>query len=654
MHFYIAITINQFRKFVNNDFAPKKHIKTLVILCKIVYTVNVNNLSGDEQMETIKVDFSKKDKAARKEIVIPPENSVLKIIISLVLTIVTGFVLYYFMLPAFNLKDKTLYMYAGIVVLSYIVFISLLTRVSVKPEYAPYVKRQSLIPGIIIGIIIIIALIGFLVGCQFFRAKSYSKIIDVRTDGNFSEEIPEQDAASFSAIPKLDEDSASQIATRALGDLAEMGYVSQFTVYGENTQINYKGTPVRVAPLQYASIIKWLFNTDEGFPGYVIVDMANESAEFRELDNNIRYSPAEHLNKLLKRHLRFEYPTYLFAEATFEIDDDGNPYWICARLDNTIGLFGGTDVLGAVVVKADSADGESEYYTIDELRNDPELQWIDRIYDSDLIVQQYDFYGKYGDGFWNSILGQKNVIHTTSGYNYIAKDDDVWMYTGVTSVTADQSITGFVLVNQRTKEAVYYSVTGGTENSAQLAAEGRVKDLGYTATFPLLLNIGGEPTYFLSLKDMSNGSSIVQQYALINVKQYNNNKMGANGRDLGECLKSYIDALESSGIKVDIDPDDIVDAVGDTTEQDSNQTETTTAADENVKKETVTGKVTDIRTAVIDGDSYYYIKLDEGDSYYTIAASKAEDVVILNNGDSVTLTYSGTGKIINADSLKIN
>ncbi len=600
-------------------------------------------------MDPIKVDFSNKGKSAQKEIVIPPENAGLKIVIGLVLTAITAFIAYYIMLPALNPKDTTLYMYLGVVAASYVVFQALLSKALTKPEYTPYVKRRAIVPGICIAILVVVSLIGYIVGSQFFRAKAYSRIIDVRTDSNFSKEIPEEDASSFSAIPRLDEDSASQIAARALGDLGEMGYVSQFTVYSENTQINYKGTPVRVAPLQYASIIKWFFNTKEGFPGYVIIDMANESAEFKTLENKIRYSPAEHFNKLLKRHLRFDYPRYLFAYATFEIDDEGNPYWICARLDNTIGLFGGTDVIGAVVVKADSADGESKYYTVEEFKSNPELQWIDRVFDSDLIVQQYDYYGRYRNGFWNSILGQKNVINTTSGYNYIAKDDDVWMYTGVTSVTADQSIIGFVLVNQRTKEAVYYNVTGGTEASAQSAAEGRVKDLGYTATFPLLLNIGGEPTYFLSLKDVSSGSSIVQQYALINVKQYNNNKMGANGTDIAKCLASYVDALKSGGIEVDINPDDVV--VNDSTQTDIKSGDET---EQPAGGNTATGKVTDIRTAVKGGESYYYIKLDSGDSYYVISASKAEDVVILNKGDSVTVTFSGSGSIVKASSLKIN
>ena len=213
------------------------------------------------------------------------------------------------------------------------------------------------------------------------------------------------------------------------------------------------------------------------------------------------------------------------------------------------------------------------------------------------------------------------------------------MYTGVTSVTTDQSITGFVLVNQRTKEAVYYRVTGGTEYSAQQAAEGRVKDLGYSATFPLLLNIGGEPTYFMSLKDPTN--NIVQQYALINVAQYNNNKMGATGTDLAKCLASYISALEGSGIKVDINPEDVV---VEPVNPDEGEKEYITAI----------GNIADIRTAVINGDSYYYIKLDSGASYFSIAAADQESVVILNVGDSVTVTYEGSGAIIAAESIQIN
>lgn len=590
-------------------------------------------------MDPIKVDFSKKDGGRKKDVVIPPEKAALKIVLSLLCSAVFAGILFYFMLPALNFKSYDLYIYLGAIVASYVVFNALFSNVFGKPEYVPYVKRRAIVPGIIIAVLLVAVGIGYLVSCEFFRASSYSKIISVDTDSNFSEDIEEQTADSFSEIPKLDEDTAAQLAARALGALKDIGSVSQFTIAPENSQINYQGKPYRVVPLQYADIIKWLVNTREGFPGYVMVNMADESTNFVELkDGSIRYSAYEHFNKLLKRHLRFEFPTYLFADATFEVNDDGDPFWICARLDKTIGLFGGTDVIGIVLV--DAVSGECIEYSMDQLKDDPNLQWIDRVYDSDLIVQQYNYYGKYQKGFWNSLLGQKDVIKTTDGYNYIAKNDDVWMYTGVTSVTSDQSIIGFVLVNQRTKEADFYNVTGGTEYSAQQAAEGRVMDLGYTATFPLLLNIGGEPTYFLSLKDPKN--QIVQQYALINVANYNNNKMGVTGTDLSKCLASYIESLKEKGITVDINPDDVV-----SPGTNEDKTPDTT-------KLTASGTIADIRTAVMGGESYYYIKLDSNEAYFAIAASKDEGVVILNRGDSVTVTYSGEGSIINADSIKKN
>lgn len=590
-------------------------------------------------MDPIKVDFSKKDGGRKKDVVIPPEKAALKIVLSLLCSAVFAGILFYFMLPALNFKSYDLYIYLGAIVASYVVFNALFSNVFGKPEYVPYVKRRAIVPGIIIAVLLVAVGIGYLVSCEFFRASSYSKIISVDTDSNFSEDVEEQTADSFSEIPKLDEDTAAQLAARALGALKDIGSVSQFTIAPENSQINYQGKPYRVVPLQYADIIKWLVNTRDGFPGYVMVNMADESTNFVELkDGSIRYSAYEHFNKLLKRHLRFEFPTYLFADATFEVNDDGNPFWICARLDKTIGLFGGTDVIGIVLV--DAVSGECIEYSMDQLKDDPNLQWIDRVYDSDLIVQQYNYYGKYQKGFWNSLLGQKDVIKTTDGYNYIAKNDDVWMYTGVTSVTSDQSIIGFVLVNQRTKEADFYNVTGGTEYSAQQAAEGRVMDLGYTATFPLLLNIGGEPTYFLSLKDPKN--QIVQQYALINVANYNNNKMGVTGTDLSKCLASYIESLKEKGITVDINPDDVV-------TPGTNEDKTP-----DMSKLTASGTIADIRTAVMGGESYYYIKLDSNEAYFAIAASKDEGVVILNRGDSVTVTYSGEGSIINADSIKKN
>lgn len=602
-------------------------------MSKIMYTefyivVAVYFLSGGvEGMDPIKVDFSKKG-GGKKEIVIPPEKAALKIVISILATLVTAAVAFYVMLPPLNFKAYEFYLYLGIIVLAYAVFSALLSGVISKPEYTPYFKRQMIVPGVIVALLLVVVGIGYLVSSPFFRADDYSNIIEVRTDSNFAEEIDKQDAESFSNIPKLDEGVAATLAPRALGNLAEKGYVSQFSVYPLYTQINYKDTPVRVVPLQYSNIIKWFTNRSEGLPGYIVIDMANEVTTFKELDNGIKYSPAEHFGRLLKRHLRMNYPTYLFGTPSFEIDDEGNPYWICARLDKTIGLFGGTDVVGIVIV--DAVSGETEYVAIDNVKSDPKYQWIDRVYDSDLLVEQYNYYGRYQKGFWNSVLGQEDVYVTTEDYSYIAQDDDVYMYTGVTSVTSDQSITGFVLINQRTKESVYYSVAGAKEQSAQASAEGldEIKAAGYQATFPLLLNIAGEPTYFMALKDVrADGSQIIQSYALINVKQYT--KIKVYGKTLAECLSKYIAQLEANGIKVDIDADKVVDPSTDSDGSTGTQVET----------KTVTGKIADIRTQVVAGETCYYIKLVGSDVYYSISASKSESAVILNANDTVTIKY---------------
>ena len=602
-------------------------------MSKIMYTefyivVAVYFLSGGvEGMDPIKVDFSKKG-GGKKEIVIPPEKAALKIVISILATLVTAAVAFYVMLPPLNFKAYEFYLYLGIIVLAYAGFSALLSGVISKPEYTPYFKRQMIVPGVIVALLLVVVGIGYLVSSPFFRAEDYSNIIEVRTDSNFAEEIDKQDAESFSNIPKLDEGVAATLAPRALGNLAEKGYVSQFSVYPLYTQINYKDTPVRVVPLQYSNIIKWFTNRSEGLPGYIVIDMANEVTTFKELDNGIKYSPAEHFGRLLKRHLRMNYPTYLFGTPSFEIDDEGNPYWICARLDKTIGLFGGTDVVGIVIV--DAVSGETEYVAIDNVKSDPKYQWIDRVYDAGLLVEQYNYYGRYQKGFWNSVLGQEDVYVTTEDYSYIAQDDDVYMYTGVTSVTSDQSITGFVLINQRTKESVYYSVAGAKEQSAQASAEGldEIKAAGYQATFPLLLNIAGEPTYFMALKDVrADGSQIIQSYALINVKQYT--KIKVYGKTLAECLSKYIAQLEANGIKVDIDADQVVDPSTDSDGSTGTQVET----------KTVTGKIADIRTQVVAGETCYYIKLVGSDVYYSISASKSESAVILNANDTVTIKY---------------
>ncbi len=590
-------------------------------------------------MDPINVDFKKGrkksegDEEAVKEVYIPPRNAARKIIVNILLTVVFGAIAYYVMIPALNPKSIELYMYVGLVCLIYLALTAFTSKVATHPEYTPYIKKRARIPGIIIGVLAVVALIGYIAGVQVFRANSYSHLITVE-DGDFSADIAEID---FSSVPTLDSSSANSLAVRTLGDLSDM--VSQFVVSNYSTQINYKNTPVRVYSLAYGDVFKWFKNTGEGLPAYIIVDMTTQKSEIVRLESGMKYSPAEYLNRYVLRHLRFRYPTYIFDEPSFEIDEEGKPFWIVPVLDKKIGLFGGTDVIGAIVVNAidgscqivsTSLDGKTKLPT-EEFVTDEEWQWIDRVYSASILDEQYNYYGKLNGGFINSIIGQEGVKITSSGYNYLALNDDVYMYTGVTSISSDESIIGFVLLNQRTKETKYYPISGALENKAMTSAEGKVQQYSYNATFPLLLNISGEPTYFVALKD---SSELVKMYAMVNVKQSTIVGIGAT---LSQCTEDYAKELKGSGVNVEIDIDSMNEE----------------AAQQSSVKE-ISGKINEIRSVVTGGETYFYLKLDSSEAFYKLGVANAEKVVILNVGDSVTLTVAedAKGDIIEADSLK--
>lgn len=588
-------------------------------------------------MEPINVDFTGKGsqgKGSGKSAYLAPKNSGLKTIICIIGTIIGAVVAYYFMLPPLNFKSTETYMFFGVVAAIYIALTFVTSNAQLHPEYVEYVKRRSIVSIVVIAILVAIVGVGTVISSVVLRAKSYSQIITVDESKDFSEEIEEAD---FKSVPVLDNAAASVLANRTLGDLAAINKVSQFEVDNALTQINYKGSPVKLATLAYGDIFKWFKNTKEGLPGYIIVNMVTQKAELVTLNEGeyIRYSPNEHFSKYLMRHVRFGFPTYIFDTPRFEIDEAGKPYWIVPVLDKTIGMFGGTDVKGLVIV--DAVTGEMIEYTIDEAREDKNLQWIDGIYSANLLVEQYNYYGQYQKGFINSILGQDGVRLTTEGSNFLAQNDDVYLYTGVTSAGNDQAIIGFVLINMRTKAADYYAVSGAKEYSAMASAQGEVQDYEYAATFPILLNIKGQPTYFMSLKD---SGSIVKRYAMVNVQNY---QVAVTGSTIAQCTEAYAEKLKQNNINIKIDIDEIIDA----TEGNEN------AGTDTPETKTVKGVVSDIRTAVMNGESVYFIQLDGKGAYYSIAASAAENVVIMNKGDKVTVKFKAAeGKIIEATSIK--
>ena len=520
------------------------------------------------------------------------------ILINLIVTIVAGFIYFYVELPPINLHSAAFYSFFLFLSVVYCITAVITSGIYRQAEngktFWKLLKGSCIVPLIVIGAVFVIYVVGGLLSSVVIRSGAYAKLITVET-GDFTQDIEE---ISFDQIPMLDRDSAEKLGDRKLGELADM--VSQFEVADNYTQINYKGRPVRVTPLRYGDIFKWLNNRSAGLPAYLIIDMVTQEVDVVRLPEGMHYTTAEHFSRNLYRHLRFQYPTYIFNEPTFEIDEEGTPYWVCPRIVKRIGLFGGTDIQGAVLVNA--ITGESQYYT-----DIP--TWVDGVYSAEIIMDQYDYYGTYQGGFINSLFGQKNVTVTTEGYNYIAANDDVYVYTGVTSAGSDESNIGFILTNQRTKQTTFYSIAGAEEFSAMNSAEGVVQHLNYSATFPLLLNISNQPTYFMALKDYA---GLVKMYAMVNVQQY---QIVATGASVEECQSNYYKLLRQN--KLDTGEAPIL------------------PADE----DTVTGIVTALRSAVIDGTTMYYVTLDADNTVYCISAGEVEKVILLNVGDRITITY---------------
>ena len=534
-----------------------------------------------------------------------------KLLVAFILLVLVG-IYYYVALPAINIHSVGFWGF----------IIALLVLLLV--EYAVVRKKRTItelktdkkfkVGVYFVGIVIAIFIIGAVLSSPIINAKKYQQLLTVNTR-EFTEDIKQ---VSFDKIPLLDKDSASIIGNRKMGSMVD--YASQFEVSDFYTQINYQDSPVRVSPLRYASAIKWLTNQSEGIPAYMKIDMATQTAECVKLTNGtIKYSPFEYFNRNLYRHLRFRYPTYMFDNISFELDEEGTPYWTCSVKKFNIGLFGG-ETVGRLVI-CNAITGETTDYAVEDVP-----QWVDHVYSSDMLLELYDYYGTLKHGFLNSVLGQKDCLKTTEGYNYIALNDDVWVYTGITSVTGDESNVGFVLINQRTKETRYYEVTGAKELSAMSSAEGQVQHLGYKATFPLLLNIGNEPTYFIALKDVG---GLVKKYAMVNVQKY---QVVAIGDSVAACQKQYITLMKENGINSEIDV-------------------------ENLKEQT--GVIEKIAQAVVDGNSHYYILLKGSDAIFDVSVADNLAIIRYKEGDTVTFEYTegendvNTVVTINGETLSI-
>ena len=508
---------------------------------------------------------------------------------------------YYLMLPAINIYNTGFWTFLILVLLFYGLPMGVITGLDTtgkgKKKSIGKVKLNKVFL-ILVAIPLAVLMLGGIASSTFFNARKYAAVIEVQ-QSDFAEDMPEADVVTN--ISLMDTASAAILGNRELGALSDV--VSQYNVSHDYNQINYRGTPKKVANLEYVDFFRWLNNSASGVPGYVMVDPVGNDADYVKFENPMIYVDSAFFGEDLMRKLRFSYPTKIFSSVNFEVDDEGNPFYIVSCMKPRVGLFGAMDVNEVIIFNP--CDGTSEIYSVEE-----SPAWIDNVYDGTLACEKYDWYGTLSRGFWNSVIGKRDCKMTTQGYGYIVRGDDVWYYTGITSVTSDESNIGFIISNARTGEYKYYPVIGAEEYSAMGAAQGEVQEKGYVASFPSLINVEGEATYIMVLKD-ENG--LVKLYALVNVENYS---IVATGDSQSSAKQAYLDELAKRGV---------------ISEEELPAPETKTAE--------IT--VTSVRLATLHGETVVYLTAEDG-IVYRGALSSDESLILVTEGMTLTVEYSDT------------
>lgn len=510
--------------------------------------------------------------------------------------VIGGF--YYAYFPAINIHLEIFWTTLIVVFLSLAIILGakssisqMVGRLSKKPsikEFSWFAKLCSVLVIVCVGVLIV----GSALGATLFRSRAYANLLPV-DKREFTEDIEQSDQVTDIAL--MDTESARIFGNRKIGSLSDV--VSQYEIEADYTQISIKGQPMKVSGLKYASFFKWWNNRNSGVPGYVQVNPVNSEAKYVKLTKPMKYVPSAYFNYNLQRHVQLTYPTKIISGYKFEVDDDGNPYYICPTMTAKVGLFGGIDVNGVII--CDPIDGECKYYAIGDCPS-----WVDSVYDGHLLTKKYNWHGMLSGGYINSIIGQKGCKQATDDFGYKIIGDDVWVYTGVTSANGDQSNIGFVMMNQRTSEARYYQVSGAEEHSAMSAAEGEVQEKGYKASFPSLINVSGTPTYIMVLKD---AGGLVKLYAMVNVEQYN---IVATATSQTKVFEEYKTLLASDG-KLETEENDL-------------------------KEDTIT--VQSVEYIDSDDGTMVYIK-DTNHQVYKQAFKEDESLIRISAGDVLHVKY---------------
>lgn len=472
---------------------------------------------------------------------------------------------------------------------------------------------------IAMALIAYIIVIPFITSSPIIHSKAYRNLLGDVKESNFAKDVS---PVSVNDIRLVDEEMAMKLGDKKIGEVPAIGSVSKL---GKFHIQNIDGELYWVAPLVHRDIIKWVTNMS-GTSGYVMVSASNpqDVRLVQEVDGKpikIVYQPDAYLHQDLRRHMYLKgYVNVGMTDFTLEIDDKGKPYWIVTLYENAVG-YEGKNTIGIATV--DTQSGEVKSY---DIKDAP--KWIDRIQPQEFVTEQINDWGTYINGFLNSVISEKGVLVATEGTSLVyGEDGKSYWYTGITSAGADDSTIGFMLVDTRTKEAKLYKQPGATETAAMVSATGKVQEKNYDATFPVMYNILGKPTYVMSLKDKA---GLVKMVAFVSVEDFN---IVGIGDTKEEALRSYREQLKSKGNNVQVENDNT--------------------------KVVKTGIVKRISSDVIDGNtSYYFILEGINDSIFIVSSKVSHEVPLTKEGDSIKISYDkehkGNIDILEFDNISMN
>ena len=425
-----------------------------------------------------------------------------------------------------------------------------------------------------------------------FNVSAYRDQMPDYRLGNFSEEVQVIDPGQ---IPIVDKALATKIAEKKLGEKPSLG--SQ-VVLGEPTIQTVNDRLVWVVPLQHSGFFKWITNL-KGTPGYIVVSATNsQDVEYVD-DYYIKYQPNAYLLQNLAFHTRYTAAPFTgVTDYSFELDDTGRPYWVITTYKYTRG-FALPEATGAIVMDAET--GKHQKYMLEDIPS-----WVDRVQPEDFIIQQINNKGRYVHGVFN--WADKDKYRTSSGEIIVYNNDRCYLFTGITSVGADESAIGFVMVDMATKEPIMYQLAGATEEAAMRSAEGKVQQYRYYASFPLIINFNGTPTYFMTLKDVD---GLIKQYAYVSVKDF---LVVGVGESMQDAKQDYEKALRQNPSSSTI-------------------TDSTDIAQ-------IEGTVYRINQEIVAGETVYrFILKERKDIVFEAQGSISEMLSLTREGDSVKAVY---------------